>query len=405
MEGIKKINVEFNGITKPTLNFTKDVSSYPVIKFMALITNKYAVSQDSLYSKWTFLINGKPIESEFAAKTTSLRGLKILSEPVLIQISYKEEERIIRQEGRKFDLGAKLRKSMKESEKNFLTNLKTNGMVTHEILNVMGHFQSKLKEIELVISMEQVYFNMEFATQNEPTHLIDNLPKNKHLSFSPYLTPGHVALLCVVGGNDYLHVDASCSISFNNVLLLRRNFTNISYTYINYQMLEMDKFSDEVDGRYASGNCAIFMCLNLLRFIVHYDEYKKPMDFNAFWQRLSRVVEKTNLDSSIVIIQNLFCNIKYMKLTQNGKLSSDYCQSVRQIRNDFDVPASYMDLKAAIGSMSDDIDFRADCVILDLFIASDMGFHDITMFGNKLRELVRQMTVHGFVNSYCKMFF
>lgn len=399
MELIKKIKVEFNGLSKPSLSFTKDVSNYPVIKFMAMLTGKYAVTQDPLFSKWDFYINGKRIENQFTAQSISLKRLGISSEPVLIQISYKEERIVYeQQEGKKFDLNAKLRKTMKENEVLFMTELMSNGMVSREIQFVMGHFQSKLKEIELTLSMEYIYFNMDFQSQNSPVHLIDNVPANKELCFSPYCTPGHVALLCIMG-NKYFHIDPSGSVSFNNVEIFQKKFKNISYTYINYQMLEDDTLQD-----YASGNCAIFMCLNLLRFIVHYNEYKEKMGFDAFWERLARVIEMSDLMACFKIVRMLFINIKYMTLTDNGQSKSDYGRSVKNIKDEFELPESYEEMRLAIKDMSIGIDFTSDCVMLDLFIASGMGFQDITKFGNKLRELVRQITAYGFVDSYIKIF-
>jgi hypothetical protein len=403
MEGapIKKLQIEFKQIPRPSLNFTTDVSKHTVDKFMSAIMKKYAVTEDSLYSKWIFLINDKSIESEFQAKNMSLRKLGILSEPVLIQIYQKEEAR---QEGRIWNFNAKLRKTMRENEKMFLTELETNGMVSREILSVMGHFQNKLKEIELPLSMEYIHFNMEFENQNSPVHLL-NFPvgAKKTLSFSPYLTPGHAALLCL-DKKRVCHIDPSCSVSSNNVLILQEHLTNVSYTFINYQLLENEKYKDEMNGGYASGNCAIFTCLNLLRYIVHYEEYKTPIGFNIFWEKLNRVIELSNYESGIKIVKTLFVNLKYMTMTNNGQKKSDYCQSVSFIRNEFDIPENLSELKNEIRGMSSGIDFTSDCVILDLFIVSEMGFQDITKFGNKLREMVKQMTTYGFVNSYCQMF-
>jgi hypothetical protein len=403
MQGVKKLNVEFRNKPRHSLNFTQDVTKYPVIKFMSKIMLMYVVTESSLFTKWQFFINEVLIDTEFKAKTLSLKQLGIISEPVLLRVYYKEDELTNEQaqEGRRYNLNAKLKKTMKENETLFKTNLETNGMVSGEIYHVMGHFQSKLRELELKLSMDQIYFNMDFQFQNSPVHIIGSSSKSK-LSFSPYLTPGHVALLCVFDNGRVCHIDPSGSVSFNNVSILQKNLKNVSFTYLNYQYLENEKSKDEINGDYASGNCAIFMCLNLLRFVIHYEEYKKPMGFNVFWEKLIEVSDNSNLESSIKLIQRLFVNIMYMHLTENGQSKEDYCRSVSQIQYEFDIPDSLPELRQQIQFVSKDVDFTADCVILDLFIASEMGFHEITKFGNKLRELVRQMTVFGFIDQYFK---
>jgi hypothetical protein len=387
---ITTANVVYRGEKKKSLVFKDcvDMSRFALSKIRNVIINKYNVTLDVDPNKWNFYVNGV-ILNTLEASVKSLRKLGIVSEEITFNLEYKTDLIVKTQDGREYSLKDKIRKTMKENMNLFKTDLKTNGMVNGEIQMVMGHFKTLLMGIKLPIHMNNVYLNMDFMSNNSPVHIVKE-KRSEALILSPYITFKHASLLCVMKNDRIIHIDPSGSISANNNSLMRLKSNNISYTFFNYQLL------DESVDQYAGGNCAIFTCLNLLRCIIHYDNYNKKHEFTDFWDRFMQISTLSDSESVYTLLNNGFYRAIYMKLTNNGKDKDDFGNSVDFMEKE-QLP---MDLIKDI--FPKEFDFTADCIMLDLLIDSNIAFQDVTKLGNILREMIKEITQHGFVNSYCK---
>lgn len=388
---IKSLSVSFEGTPRPNLVFQADVSRYPVSKLRDAILKKYSVVQDPSPNEWNFYINSIMV-SPFEATIKNLRNLLgDISCGILLELYSKKEPQ---QEGRVYNFCAKLRKTLKENEKLFLTDIETNGMIDQQILNVMGRLKGLLTELELPLAMSRIHLNMDFLNQNSPVFMLENPVRNK-LTITPYMTHHHAALLIIFPNGRRIHVDASGSISRNNFLLMQKGCD--SYTYINYQY---DDTEDKIG--FAGGNCSIYMLLNMVRVIIHSNDYReKRFTFEEFWLRFERVFALTIDTDKQKIIERLYYSLLYMKATEKGTLKGDYGQSISYIRQEFPIPDGIFLSKSDIERMDvDTMDFTADCIMLDLLIVADKGFHQITQLGNYLREMLKEITSHGFINMY-----
>jgi hypothetical protein len=408
-KGVKFVEVIFRGEQRPNVGFKEDIGKYSVSAVCQQIFNKYVFDKSRDLNDWEVMVNGVIMNTLEQSKKTLLKNVQ--GRPIQISLRFKLESTTPpppppqKQEGTPYNLKKKILKLTRTNMKLFKTDMETNGMMDQEIRFAFGHFYSKLPSMQLPLNMnDDVYINLDFNSKGSSLWVLDNIKNiGKRLIVSPHSTWRHAALICVFNQQRVIHIDASSSVSVNNGLLMQKHLTNISYTYLNYQSFD----ETNIDEQYAGGNCAVFTCLNGLRMIFHYDEYNdKKYNIDDFWQRFIQVASVSTKRTVLLMLNEMYYKLFYMNLTENGKKREDYGKGVKSVFEanmlpDF-ISESIVTLRAAIQSLSANIDFSADCIMLDLFIQSKMSFENISALGNMLRSLLTEITTHGFVEAYCK---
>lgn len=322
-----------------------------------LIEKCATLDQSQMAFQWTLLINGVVVSDMDGAN-------RIIESNSRVELNYKKqqqmrkrketprEEEVVRvlkstkSSQVKYDMTRKLLQIIKEP---LLTTYSSEeGMAASNVFDMFGFINAHLDK--LVPSGTKV------SIKTRPS---DSVDCSADIVLEPVFIPGHVSLLCRYQGRS-VAIDSSRSL-------------------VNYQA-----FDDSLSIRgveLAGGNCGIFTVVMAIRCLLYHDRYSTIVTgFNAFWNKLVQVIQKTEADTTRVLL----------------------AMASRIYKNPLPVPAVDGIVPMLLRILPDllrpieNVDYLADVMFLDLFLETNIGGLDrVTLLGNVLRTYMRDIRVDG----------
>lgn len=284
------------------------------------------------------------------------------------------------------NMGAKLKKVKLEKEE------ETQKTQKQDIVQVLVRWQQRNQATIASdresngITHEQMFYLQECIGEllKERHNYVFNLRKERPFEFlrrnnfclTPYITPGHVALLARVG-NRVLHMDPSGSIRAEHYELYSIR-PKCCWTFVNYQAY------DQTSQSLAGGSCGFFTALGIV-LVTRVEPRLLQNSFDVFWGLLRDVME---LSTSLTRYHK---NLLYCSTMLSIQLRDDMRQErVMPVPKDvLQIPGLNVEEICRDILVKEECDYTCDILFLSLMKETGTGFDRINRLGNVLRGFLQ----------------
>lgn len=365
--------------------------------------------------KWSLTLNSVLIAQadmrkrlrEFPPSETGFPYLFVMSYKQPLVVAPVQEEEEGGQE--EYDISRRLRVIISGGIAAYINDSKSNGMITQRIFHYLNLIRVHMTRVRVPVD------NFTIVTEDLPLERLLNRPG---LVISPYLENAtHTSLVVISNGNLLLHLDASSSCSkFNRQLFTcigAEKVVQYSLTYVNYQ-----HFDHEGQGNYPGGNCSCFSLYQTPRIIIEAEKYLKQerFTFDDFWSRFTRVCELTrDLDAVAEVCLTLITAIMYLYEGDGiANLCLDYeeqCYAMARpvvvtiLKRSQGLDYMLKNVKHLLEPLTRRLNFCSDVLMLDIYIANDKGFKDVSFIGHAIYLFLQDVEKRGFVSMDLKKYF
>lgn len=378
---VSTIEFTFNNEKPCTLSLALNIETTKLSKLRTVLITQFAPGADPGHGAWRFIVNDEEIGFMDAANRTGHQNMRVAL--ISKKVKQKQIEKRTRDTGG-YNLINHLRQIMAQNDLVYVNERESNGIIIEWIFNMFGRIKAaSLTDVSLAIQTE-------YAQGRDFDFIRANYRANA-ITICPFLTPGHIALLCCYNQNRLIHFDSSSSFHSQNASIFqnKRNFASVSYTYVNYQLFDE---TDVVRGM-AGGNCGMFTGINAIQAIRDYGP--GSVSFMQFWNRLLLVLESTPDNVKRMILHQTMRNIWY---AASGNETTQLCKdlSVAPVFP-INVWEKFPDvLKIEHPDWIRTCDFVADYQMLNYFIESKLGFDQVARLGNAARVILKDIIERGF---------
>lgn len=363
------VAVQFEHAPTRHVASTVDMSNWTLARLRKFIIESCAPGADVSPFNWTMRVDGviiAPFDAMNRKVTADLH--------VEIFKKGRESKKRVFEEVVKYDPLKKIQKMLLENRAAFESDRDQNGLVHEAVFALFGHISVRIASIS--DASKRVFIRTD-ANANQ-FYACKTKSSEYHIVLEPYFSIAHVSLLCMIDSTRFIHCDASSSFTpINSDVIKFAQTKQHSLTFIPFQMFDESNSLQNLAG----GNCSMFTCLAAIRCILGYP--LRPVRASSFWPVFERVLSFTHENANVIVrvtMRNIAC------YTNDGDELSRYDLF------------SNAPLQLCQRIIPDTIDFTADMLILEMLDHAKLGFHQVSLLGNVLREMLREMQTRGFIS-------